>query len=75
MGPHFAIFCIALAAGPHRPVEVSWTAGVPPWTALSPTGKVIDAGPFTEWTGPPVAARLGSMPDCAAGTRTLAATA
>ena len=61
MGPHFAIFCILLALDGHRTADVSWNAGVPLWTALSPTGKVVDAGPFSDWTGPPVAARLGSI--------------
>jgi hypothetical protein len=61
VGPQFAIFCILLALDGHHPVEVSWNAGVPLWTALSPAGKVVDAGPFADWAGPPVAARIGAL--------------
>ena len=63
MGPHFAIFWIMLASGGPRPADVSWTAGVPLWTSLSPAGKVVDAGPFAQWASPPPAARsLPEMP-------------
>jgi hypothetical protein len=42
-------------------MDVSWTAGVPLWTALSPAGQVIDAGAFADWSSSS-AARLGSLP-------------
>ena len=59
-----AVFlCLALAGDRPRPADVSWAAGVPLWTSLSPAGKVIDAGPMATWASPPPAARLGPKPE------------
>ena len=60
MGPHLAIVWIVLASGLPRGADVSWTAGGPLWTSLSPAGKVVDAGPVAAWASPPPAARLAS---------------
>ena len=57
------MICLALAGDRPKAADVSWTAGVPLWTSLSPTGKVIDAGPIANWASPPPAARLGTRPE------------
>jgi hypothetical protein len=79
VGPLTAIVWIALTAGRPQAAAVNWTATVPLWTSLSPTGKVIGASAGPNWSSPPPAARLGALPpmppevDAAPGPRELPA--
>ena len=62
VGPLTVILGVALTAGRPHPAEVAWTPSVPLWTSLSPSGKIINAGPGPTWGSPPPAARLGPLP-------------
>src|SRR5262245_60096959 len=60
VGPPWVILWAVLTVGLPRGADVTWTAGVPLWTSLSPAGNVMDAGPLAGWVSPPMAARLGT---------------